>query len=148
MNAARPIFRQRQREALEEPVMQSGSQRQSEHLDAIFLALADPTRRAVIQRLGRGPASVSELADPFDMGLPSFMKHIRLLEDCGMIRTRKAGRTRTCTIEQSGLSNVERWLDGQRAIWEGRADRLESFVLQEQAQEESGDAGSGKRAGS
>lgn len=123
--------------------MQLSAKQQSDSLNAIFLALADPTRRAVIKRLGQGPASVSELADPFDMGLPSFMKHIRLLEGSGMIRTTKAGRTRTCTIKKSGLSNAERWLSEQRAIWEGRAERLEAFVLQEQAREGSGDAETG-----
>jgi DNA-binding transcriptional ArsR family regulator len=115
--------------------MQLEARRQSDNLNAIFLALADPTRRAVIRRLGQGPASVSDLAGPFDMGLPSFMKHVRLLEDCGMIRTRKIGRTRTCVIDRSGLSGAERWLEEQRAIWEGRTDRLEAFVLQEGAQE-------------
>jgi DNA-binding transcriptional ArsR family regulator len=123
--------------------MQLSAQQQSDSLNAIFLALADPTRRAVIKRLGRGPASVSELANPFDMGLPSFMKHIRFLEDSGMIRTTKTGRTRTCTIKKSGLLDAERWLSEQRAIWEGRAERLEAFVLQEQAREGSGDAESG-----
>jgi DNA-binding transcriptional ArsR family regulator len=120
--------------------MQLSAQQQSDSLNAIFLALADPTRRAVIKRLGHGPASVSELADPFDMGLPSFMKHIRFLEGSGMIRTTKTGRTRTCTITKSGLSDAECWLSEQRAIWEGRAERLEAFVLQEQAREGTGDA--------
>jgi DNA-binding transcriptional ArsR family regulator len=109
--------------------------RQPDGLSAVFLALADPTRRAVIARLGQGPASVSELADPFDMGLPAFMKHIRFLEESGMIRTRKTGRTRTCAIDGPGLGHAERWLAEQRAVWEGRADRLEAFVLQEQAAE-------------
>jgi DNA-binding transcriptional ArsR family regulator len=123
--------------------MQANAQQQSDGLNAIFLALADPTRRSVVERLGKGPASVSELADPFDMGLPSFMKHIRFLEDCGMIRTSKAGRTRTCEIEKSGLSRAERWLNAQRAVWEGRADRLEAFVLREQEEEKDVDAENG-----
>ena len=97
-------------------------------LDGIFQALADPTRRAVLGRLGRGPASVSELARPFDMALPSFMKHIRLLEGSGLIRTRKEGRVRTCAIEKRSFAAVEGWLSRQRAIWEGRTDRLEQFV--------------------
>src|SRR5688500_18682965 len=97
-------------------------------LDGIFQALADPTRRAVLGRLGRGPASVSELARPFDMALPSFMKHIRLLEGSGLIRTRKDGRVRTCAIERKSFAAVESWLSSQRAIWEGRTDRLEQFV--------------------
>ncbi len=97
-------------------------------LDGIFQALADPTRRAVIGRLGRGPASVGELAQPFAMALPSFMKHIHMLEDAGLIRTSKQGRVRTCQIDRVRLAAVDRWLDEQRAIWEGRTDRLEQFV--------------------
>jgi DNA-binding transcriptional ArsR family regulator len=100
----------------------------SAQLDGIFHALADPTRRAVLGRLGKGPASISELARPFDMALPSFMKHIHLLEGSGLIRTRKAGRVRTCVIERKPFAVVETWLSAQRAIWEGRTDRLEQFV--------------------
>lgn len=115
--------------------MTSTTQQQPDGLNTAFLALSDPTRRAVIARLGQGPASVSELASPFDMGLPSFMKHIRLLEISGMIRTTKVGRTRTCVIDRLGLSSAERWLSEQREIWEAQADRLEAFVMQEQEQE-------------
>ncbi|MFL5577924.1 MAG: ArsR/SmtB family transcription factor [Gemmatimonadaceae bacterium] len=100
----------------------------SEQMNGIFQALADPTRRAVLGRLGRGPASVSELARPFDMALPSFMKHIQLLEGSGLIRTRKDGRVRTCAIEKKPFAMLETWLSTQRAIWEGRTDRLERFV--------------------
>jgi len=99
-----------------------------EPLNGIFQALADPTRRAVLGRLGRGPASVSELAKPFDMALPSFMKHIHVLEDSGWIRTRKQGRVRTCAIEKKPLAAVEAWLSAQRDLWEDRTDRLEQFV--------------------
>jgi DNA-binding transcriptional ArsR family regulator len=97
-------------------------------LDSTFLALADPTRRAVLGRLGRGPASVSELAKPFDMALPSFLKHIRFLEDSGWIRTHKSGRVRMCVIETASFDVVEVWLSEQRALWKGRTDRLEQFV--------------------
>ena len=97
-------------------------------LNGIFQALADPTRRAVLGRLGQGPASVSELAEPFDMALPSFMKHIRFLEGTGLIRTRKQGRVRTCALEKTQFAAVEAWLSEQRAVWEGRTDRLEQFV--------------------
>ena len=97
-------------------------------LDGVFHALADPTRRAVLGRLGQGPASISDLAKPFDMALPSFMKHIRLLEDSGWIRTAKQGRVRTCAIEKKQFAAVESWLSEQRALWEGRTDRLERFV--------------------
>lgn len=101
----------------------------SAQLSGVFQALADPTRRAVLRRLGRGPASISELATPFSMALPSFMKHIRLLEGTGLIRTRKEGRVRTCSIEKRRFAIVEAWLSTQRAIWESRTDRLEQFVL-------------------
>jgi DNA-binding transcriptional ArsR family regulator len=97
-------------------------------LDSVFHALADPTRRSVLVRLGRGPASVGELAGPFDMALPSFMKHIHCLEKAGWIRTQKTGRVRTCTLERKSLDVVESWLSEQRSIWEGRTDRLERFV--------------------
>jgi len=97
-------------------------------LDDVFQALAHPTRRAVLSRLGTGPASVGELATPFEMALPSFMKHIHLLEDTGLIRTRKSGRVRTCTLEKGSFDLIETWLDQQRSIWEGRTDRLEHFV--------------------
>lgn len=100
-------------------------------LDTIFQALADPTRRAVLGRLGRGPASVGELAAPFAMALPSFMKHIHVLEESGWIRTRKEGRVRICTVEKAPAAAVEGWLAAQRSLWEARTDRLEEFVLSE-----------------
>lgn len=98
------------------------------HLNALFQALADPTRRAVLGRLARGPASVGDLARPFDMALPSFMQHIRFLERSGWIRTRKVGRVRICQIEERSFAAAEAWLAEQRALWEGRTDRLEQFV--------------------
>lgn len=97
-------------------------------LDGIFQALADPTRRAVIGRLGQGPASITELARPFAMALPSFMKHIQLLEGSGLIRTEKAGRVRTCALEPHSFVLAETWLSAQRALWQARTDRLEQFV--------------------
>ena len=97
-------------------------------LDGVFVALGDSTRRAVITRLGRGPASVSELAREFPMALPSFMKHIRTLEANGLVRTSKSGRVRTCELDRARLTVVESWLDEQRRMWEGRTDRLEQFV--------------------
>ncbi|HTM78381.1 MAG TPA: metalloregulator ArsR/SmtB family transcription factor [Devosia sp.] len=102
----------------------------STQLDGIFQALADPTRRAVLGRLGQGPASISDLARPFDMALPSFMKHIRFLEGSGLIRTHKQGRVRTCAIDKQRFATIETWLSDQRALWEGRTDRLEQFVTQ------------------
>lgn len=100
----------------------------SAQLDGIFQALADPTRRAVLGRLGKGPASITDLAKPFDMALPSFLKHIHFLEDSGLIRTRKDGRVRTCVIRKRPFAAVETWLSAQRALWEARTDRLEQFV--------------------
>jgi DNA-binding transcriptional ArsR family regulator len=97
-------------------------------LDSVFHALADPTRRAVIWRLGRGSATVSELAKPFDMALPSFMKHIGVLETSGLIGSKKVGRVRTCKIKPKKLAAAETWLHEQRALWEGRADRLTEYV--------------------
>ncbi len=105
-----------------------------DQLDGIFQALADPTRRAVLARLGKGPASISDLAEPFDMALPSFMKHIHFLEGSGLIQTRKQGRVRTCIIEKQRFQAVEAWLSQQRSLWEGRTDRLEQFVTKAQAE--------------
>ena len=97
-------------------------------LNGIFQAIADPTRRAVVGRLGTGPARVSDLARPFDMALPSFMQHIRFLEESGWIQTHKVGRVRICTIAEEPFTAVERWLSEQRALWEARTDRLQQFV--------------------
>lgn len=97
-------------------------------LDDVFAALADPTRRAMVSRLGGGPASVGELARSASMTLPSFMKHVHKLERCGLIRTAKSGRVRTCTLDRTRLGVVDGWLAEQRAAWERRTDRLEQFV--------------------
>ncbi|MFB2584208.1 ArsR/SmtB family transcription factor [Herbiconiux liukaitaii] len=95
------------------------------------MTLSDPTRRAVLRRLAEGPGSVGELAEPFGMELTSFLKHIRVLEASGCIRTVKRGRVRECVLEPGTLSEVEGWLAEERAVWEGRTDRLERFVLGE-----------------
>jgi DNA-binding transcriptional ArsR family regulator len=97
-------------------------------LDGVFVALADPTRRTVVRRLGRGPASVGELAREFPMTLPSFMKHVRTLESNGLIHTVKSGRVRTCVLDRERLALVDDWLAEQRRIWAERTDRLERFV--------------------
>ena len=97
-------------------------------LDAAFHALSDPTRRAVIGRLTLGPAPVSELAQPFAMGLSSFMKHLRVLEADGLITSHKEGRVRTCRINADRLAAAEAWLAGQRAQWQASADRLADYV--------------------
>ncbi|MEU5993239.1 metalloregulator ArsR/SmtB family transcription factor [Spirillospora sp. NPDC047418] len=100
----------------------------SAELDGVFLALADPTRRAVVRRLGSGPVSVGDLAREFPMTLPSFMKHVRTLESTGLVQTAKAGRVRTCTLNRERLLLLDDWLAEQRRIWEERTDRLEQFV--------------------
>jgi DNA-binding transcriptional ArsR family regulator len=97
-------------------------------LDTIFHALADPTRRAVVQQLGRGTAKVSDLAKPFDMALPSFMKHISVLEEAGVITTRKEGRIRSCSLEPKTLEAVEKWFAEQRDAWASRFDNLDSLL--------------------
>ncbi|AZQ66856.1 transcriptional regulator [Silicimonas algicola] len=97
-------------------------------LDALFQALGDPTRRALIHRLAAGPATVSDLARPFDMTLPSFLLHIRKLEASGLVLTSKDGRTRTVTLVPGAFTPVRTWLDDQRDLWEARLDRLETFV--------------------
>jgi len=99
-----------------------------ERLNGLFQALADPTRRAVLGRLGKGPASVSELAKPFEMALPSFMKHIHFLEDSGWILTRKEGRVRRCAIEKKAFAAADAWLSTQRALWEARFDRFDALL--------------------
>ncbi|MBA8901593.1 MULTISPECIES: metalloregulator ArsR/SmtB family transcription factor [unclassified Phyllobacterium] len=98
-------------------------------IDAVFRALADPTRRHVIERLNRSPASVSELASPFDMALPSFVEHLRVLEGCGLVLSRKTGRVRTYQIAPARLKLAEDWLTEQRALWERRLDQLDDYLL-------------------
>ena len=97
---------------------------QSAALDGVFSALADPTRRAIVGALGRGPASVSALAAPFAMALPSLMKHLSVLERSGVIRSSKVGRVRTCELRPKALSRAEHWIVSQRAVWESRSDRM------------------------
>lgn len=105
-------------------------------LDMTFRALSDPTRRAVIQALGRGPASVSDLAKPFEMALPSFLQHLRMLEDSGLVETRKVGRVRTCTLRSEKLEAANDWLDAQRSLWTKRLDQLDALVLSMKQEED------------
>lgn len=93
-------------------------------LDRIFQALADPSRRDIIERLTRGPASVSSLAEPLAMSLPAVMQHLQVLEACGLVRSEKVGRVRTCHVEPAGLRAAEGWLGRQRTAWEVHLDRL------------------------
>jgi len=97
-------------------------------LDLVFTALGDPTRRAVVARLARGRASVSELAAPHDMSMPSFMGHLGKLEAAGLIETRKEGRSRICSLRREGLAPVADWLEEQRALWQGRLDQFDDYV--------------------
>ena len=102
---------------------------QAERMDRVFRALSDPTRRSVVEQLTLHPASVSELAQPFDMALPSFLQHLRVLEDAGVVRSKKRGRVRTYELQPERLRGAERWLCRQRELWERRLDQLESYVL-------------------
>lgn len=111
---------------------------QSETLDHLFHALADPSRRAVVERLSCGPASVSELAQPLAMSLPSVVQHLQVLEASGLITTRKIGRVRTCRMAPEALGAAERWIRARRAVWESRFDRLEDYLNDLQAKEASG----------
>ncbi len=101
---------------------------ESARLDLAFQALADPTRRGMLARLSRGPASVSELAQPFRISLPAVMQHLRALEASGLVRSEKQGRVRTCRLQPKALSAAETWIAEQRALWEGRLDRLEDYL--------------------
>jgi DNA-binding transcriptional ArsR family regulator len=101
---------------------------QSVSLNRVFQALADPTRRAVLERLSSGPASVSELAEPFKMALPSFSQHLDVLENCGLVRSRKTGRVRTYELAPQPLKEAEQWMVTQRANWERRLDQLDHYL--------------------
>jgi DNA-binding transcriptional ArsR family regulator len=100
----------------------------AESIDSVFRALADPTRRHVLERLSRSPASVSELAEPFDMALPSFVQHLKLLEESGLVRSEKSGRVRTYQIAPRRMKLAENWLVRQRTLWERRLDQLDDYV--------------------
>jgi DNA-binding transcriptional ArsR family regulator len=104
-------------------------------LDKTFAALADPNRRAMVERLVQGPATVSELARPLPMSLPAAMLHLRVLEECGLVTSQKSGRVRTCRIDPARLSLAEQWVGERRRMWEARLDRLGAF-LDEPTEEE------------
>lgn len=101
---------------------------QSDHLDRAFQALADPSRRAMVERLSRGSASVSELAQPFAMSLPAVLQHLQVLEASGLVRTNKIGRVRTCQVDPAVLQAVAQWIVDRRITWECRLDRLRDFL--------------------
>jgi DNA-binding transcriptional ArsR family regulator len=101
---------------------------ESARLDLAFQALADPTRRGMLARLSRGPASVSELARPYRISLPAVLQHLQQLEASGLVRSKKQGRVRTCQLEPKALGAAEKWIAEQRELWEGRLDRLEDYL--------------------
>jgi DNA-binding transcriptional ArsR family regulator len=105
--------------------------RKKPDIDAIFHALGDPTRRAIMERLGRGPVSVSQLAEPLNMSLAAVVQHLQVLEESGLVATEKVGRVRTCRIEPSGLTAAGQWISDRRTIWERRLDRLGDLLSPE-----------------
>src|SRR3954462_10661265 len=91
-------------------------------LDRVFQALADPSRRSMVERLSRGPASVSQLAEPLAMSLPAVVQHLQMLEASGLVKTEKIGRVRSCSLDTSAMSQAERWINDRRTQWERRLD--------------------------
>lgn len=104
-------------------------------LNDTFHALADPTRRAVLATLSSGPATVSDLAQPFDMALPTFLQHLKVLEECGLVRSKKVGRVRTCHLRPKPLTEAEDWIGAQRTLWTRRLDQLDDYLKQLNATE-------------
>jgi len=100
-------------------------------IDRLFHALGDPTRRAMLDRLSRGPLSVSELAGPLGVTLTAIAQHLEILEKCGLAQTEKLGRVRTCRIESEGFDVLEQWIRKHRSIWESRLERLGAFLEEE-----------------
>jgi len=103
---------------------------QTADLDRVFQALADPGRRVMVERLSLGPASVSELARPMAMSLAAVVQHVQVLEACGLVRSQKVGRTRTCTINPGVLGSAEQWITDRRTSWERRLDRLGDYLAE------------------
>jgi DNA-binding transcriptional ArsR family regulator len=111
---------------------------QSTSLDLLFHALADPARRVMVDRLSRGPATVSALAEPLAMSLPAVMQHLRVLEGSGLVSSEKVGRVRTCRIEPAALRGAEEWIAERRAGWERRLDRLGEFLTEQPEEPDTG----------
>ncbi len=103
---------------------------QTDQLDRMFTALADGNRRAMIDRLSRGDTSVSDMAAPLGISLPAVMQHLAILEDCGLVTSRKVGRVRTCSLDTAALSQAEQWLNQRREYWNQRLDRLGEMLLE------------------
>jgi DNA-binding transcriptional ArsR family regulator len=108
----------------------------TDHLDATFAALADPTRRAILARLALGETTVNELAEPFDMSLPNISKHLKVLENAGLISRSRDAQRRPCKIEPEPLREVSAWVEAYRKLWEGRFDRLDDYLKQLQDKED------------
>jgi DNA-binding transcriptional ArsR family regulator len=105
------------------------------HVDRVFHALGDPTRRAMLERLSRGPVSVSQLAEPLAVSLAAVVQHLQVLEESGVIRTEKVGRVRTCSLAPAGLELAEQWIDERMTLWERRLDRLGELLAEQEAGE-------------
>jgi DNA-binding transcriptional ArsR family regulator len=103
---------------------------QRAHVDRVFHALGDPTRRAIVEKLSEGPVSVSRLAKPLAITLAAVVQHLQILETSGLVRTRKVGRVRTCRIEPKGLTVAERWINDRRSLWERRLNRLGNLLAE------------------
>lgn len=114
-------------------------------LDAVFSALANPTRRAILARLALGEATVMELAEPLDMSQPAVSQHIKVLEDAGLISRRVEGATRPCVLEEKGMGAVEDWITQQRTTWQRRLDRMENYVNRLKTKKKRKNAGQKKR---
>jgi DNA-binding transcriptional ArsR family regulator len=108
-------------------------------IDPVFHALGDPTRRVIVERLSRGPASVSELAKPLEMTLSGVVQHLAVLEASGLVRSQKIGRVRTCRIEPAALQSAEKWITERRMSWERRLDRLGHYLAEGRNQRDKGD---------
>jgi DNA-binding transcriptional ArsR family regulator len=117
----------------------------SDRLSATFAALADPTRRAILQRLARGPVTVSDLAQPFDISLPGISKHLKVLEKAGLISRGRDAQWRPCKLEAAPLKQAAQWMDAYRAFWEQSLDRLEIYLQELQSREKQHGRKSGKR---
>jgi DNA-binding transcriptional ArsR family regulator len=106
-----------------------------QNIDRVFHALGDPTRRAMLEQLSRGPASASQLAEPLAVSLAAVVQHLQVLEESGVVRTEKVGRVRTCSIAPEGLRLAEKWISERRTLWERRLDRLGTLLAEEEAEQ-------------
>lgn len=109
---------------------------QSPDLDAVFHALADPARRGMLDRLSRGPASVSQLAEPLPMSMSAVVQHLAVLESSGLVKSRKVGRVRTCTLDTTVLTQAEAWINARRRFWEKSFDRLGVYLAETRPEDE------------